>query len=135
MNQIDARLQNAELELQELNASFKKLTFNTLIDVESQVLEEDKMDIINQLNAIVNKVNEVNKRNAQILSSSSGQEVNPIKVEANVESPPGASSSEFMDSLIEAKDNLIESQQIVNDYYKSFSNDENAQKFEEKNNH
>ena len=133
MNQIDAKLQNAELELRELNASLKKLAFNTLIDVEPQVLEEDKMDIINRWNAIVNKVNEVNKRNAQFLSSSSGQKVNPIKVEGKVESTPGARPSEFMENVVTAYDNVKEEQEIGNDYYKSFSNPKDAQKLEEKN--
>ena len=133
LNQIDAKLQNAEKELRELNASFKKLAFNTLIDVDPQVLEEDKMDIINQFNAIVNKVNEVNKRNAQFLSSSSGQKVNPIKVEGKVESTPGARPSEFMENVVTAYDNVKEEQEIGNDYYKSFSNPKDAQKLEEKN--
>ena len=133
LNQIDAKLQNAELEVRDLNASFKKLAFNTLIDVDPQVLEEDKMDIINQFNAIVNKVNEVNKRNAQFLSSSSGQKVNPIKVEAKVESTPGARPSEFMENVVTAYDNVKEEQEIGHDYYKSVSNAEVAQKFEEKN--
>mgnify|MGYP000637610573 CR=1 FL=1 len=133
LNQIDAKLQNAEKELRELNASFKKLAFNTLIDVEPQVLEEDKMDIINRWNAIVNKVNETNERNAQFLSSSSGQKVNPIKVEGKVESTPGARPSEFMENVVTAYDNVKEEQEIGNDYYKSFSNPKDAQKLEEKN--
>ena len=133
LNQIDAKLQNAELELRELNASLKKLAFNTLIDVEPQVLEEDKMDIINQFNALLSKLNEVNKRNAQFLSSSSGQKVNPIKVEAKVESTPGARPSEFMENVVTAYDNVKEEQEIGNDYYKSFSNPKDAQKLEEKN--
>ena len=133
LNQIDARLQNAESELRELNASFKKLVFNTLIDVDPQVLNEDNMDIINQFNAIVNKVNDVNKRNAQILSSSLGQEVSPIKVETKVESTPGASSSEFMKNVVITNDNLKDEQEIVNDYYESFTSAEDGQKFEEKN--
>ena len=133
LNQIDAKLHNAELELRELNALFKKLAFNTLIAVDPQVIEEDKKDIINQFNAIVNRVNEVNKRNAQILSGSSGQEVIPIKVEAKVESTPGARPSEFMESVVTAYDNVKEEEKIGHDYYKSFSNAKNAQKFEEKN--
>ena len=133
LNQIDAKLQNAESEFRELNASFKKLAFNTLIDVDPQVIEDDKMDIINQFNAIVNKVNEVNKRNAQFLSSSSGQKVNPIKVEGKVESTPGARPSEFMENVVTAYDNVKEEQEIGNDYYKSFSNPKDAQKLEEKN--
>ena len=95
----------------------------------------DQVNVANQMKAIEAKVNETNKQNAQILAGSSGQEVNPIKVEAKVEPMVGTSASEFVKSVNKANNELIKQEQMVNEYHASYTTDDKERKlFEDINN-
>ena len=135
IDEVDDKLDDAEPETKELHESIAQLSLDIATDQDQGKVEWDKTNVANQMKVVEDKVNETNERNAQILSGSSGQEVNPIKVEVKVDPLPGASSSEFMKGVSKANDDLIESQEVTNDYYASFATDENERKlFEDKNN-
>ena len=135
IDEVDDKLDDADSEIKELHESMAQLSLDIATDQDQGKVEWDKTNVANQMKVVEDKVNETNERNAQILSGSSGQEVNPIKVEYKVDPLPGASPSEFMKGVSKANDDLIGSQEVTNDYYASFATDENERKlFEDKNN-
>ena len=135
IDEVDDKLDDAETETKELYESIAQLSLDIAIDQDQGKIEMDRVNITNQMKAVEAKVNETNERNAQILSGSSGQEVNPIKVEVKVDTMNGASSSEFVKGVNKANNDLIETQQMINDYYESYASDEKERKlFEDKNN-
>ena len=135
IDEVDDKLDDADSEIKELHESLAQLSLDIATDQDQGKVEWDKTNVANQMKVVEDKVNETNERNAQILSGSSGQEVNPIKVEVKVDPMPGASPSEFMKGVSKANDELIGSQEVINDYHASRAPDENARKlFEDKNN-
>ena len=137
MDEVDDKLDDADAddEIRELNDSLGQLTLDIATDQDQGKVEWDKTNVVNQMQAIEDKVNESNERNAQILSGSSGQEVNPIKVEVKVEVKPDTTASEFVKNVNKASNELIKQQQITNEYYASRATDEKERKmFEDKNN-
>ena len=135
IDEVDDKLDDADSEIKELHESLAQLSLDIATDQDQGKVEWDKTNVANQMKVVEDKVNETNERNAQILSGSSGQEVNPVKVEVKVDPMPGASPSEFMKGVSKANDELIGSQEVTNDYYASFATDENERKlFEDKNN-